>query len=219
MLLKKLLLSILITFSGLCSFGQKTPYEIVVSGGTGYALSNSAFKQVVNLSLKELGTDSKVTNSILVNGMIDVAVASNISIGLAYSHFQFYWNDIYEAEISGQNALVDVNTMLQKRNYGIRGLFHFGKSEKFEVYTGLRLGFTHWKLDLDVNTDSGVASIDSLTRISDYKFPVSYPSIQAIVGFRHFIGKYIGWFGEVAVGSAPYAFGIGLNLRIPSKNN
>ena len=217
MLLKTLLFSSILTLCVFISFGQKNPYEIVVSGGTGYAFSNSGFKQVVNLSLKELGADSKVSNSMMFNGMIDLAVAPNISVGLAYTHFQFYWNDIYEAEISGQNALVNVNTTLQKRNYGIRGLYHFGKSEKFEVYTGLRLGFTHWKLDLDVNTDSGVSSIDSLARISDFKFPVSYPSVQLLAGFRHFIGKYVGWFGELAVGSAPYTFGIGLNFRIIPK--
>jgi hypothetical protein len=212
---KFILVFLVSPFLGNISFSQSNPYEIVVSGGTGVSLSNITLKTGTNLGLKEAGLDSRVQTTLMVNGMLDVCVVKNVSVGLAYSHKQFYWTDAFQDTIEGVPTQAMATLSIQKRNYGLRCLYHFGKSENFEVYTGLRLGVTHWIIDV-----SGQANAESLTDmpVSEFSLPATYPSIQAIGGFRHYFGRVFGWFGEVGVGTSPYFCSIGLNLRLnPNK--
>lgn len=195
-----------------CSiFSQTTPYEVVVSGGTGVSLSNMTLRAGTNLGLKEGGLSSRVQTTLLVNGMVDVCIANKISVGLAYTHKQFYWSDAFQDTIQGVPVQSAAAFSVQKRNYAVRCLYHFDKSENFEIYTGLRLGMTHWKVNV-----SGQANAESITEtpVSEFNLPATYPSIQALAGFRHYFGNVFGWFGEVGIGSSPYFCSVGLNLRL-----
>lgn len=208
--LKNTLTSFLIITLSIASFAQDKPYEIVLSGGTGASLSNMSLKGITNLGLQEAGLDSKVQTTMLVNGMLDVCISKNISIGLAYTHKQFYWTDAFEDTI--QNTIVQSSATIstQKRNYGLRVLYHHSSHENFEFYTGLRVGLTHWKINI-----SGKTNAETLfeTPVSDFNLPATYPSIQALAGFRHYFGRVFGWFGELGIGSSPYFCSVGLNVR------
>ena len=203
---------VLLILAVLSANAQQYPHEIVISGGTGFALSNTALKNGINIGLKKADLDSKVHSTWMVNGMIDVAIKERISVGIAYSHIQFEWADGYNDTIQGQPTIVNAKIAVQKRNYGIRGLYHFGKSENLEFYVGGRLGMTHWIIDVDAD-----ASVADKSPVSDFSLPATYPSIQVIGGVRHYFGRVYGWFGEIGVGTAPYFCSIGINIR-PNPN-
>jgi hypothetical protein len=211
---KQFLVTILLLNSFVSISAQVNTYEVVLSGGTGYSLSNLSLKSATNLGLKEAGLDSRVQTTLLVNGMLDVCVVKRLSVGLAYSHKVFYWSDVFQDTIQGVPALASVNVNIQKRNYALRCLYHFGNSENFEFYSGLRVGFTYWKFGIDAEGEVATYGTPS----SKFSVPASYPSIQAIGGFRHYIGRVFGWFGEVGFGTSPYFCSVGLNVRInPNK--
>lgn len=212
--LKILFLIVFTQLSVLLSFSQSNTYEIVTSAGTGVSFSNISLKAATNLGLKEAGLSSRVQTTVMVNAMVDVCVKKNISIGIAYTHKQFYWTDAFEDTIQGVPVRTNASIAVQKRNYGLRCLYHFGKSENFEIYTGLRLGLTHWKVNI-----SGQADAESVynTPVSDFSIPATYPSVQLLGGFRHYLGRTFGWFGEVGIGTSPYFCSVGLNVRINPK--
>lgn len=203
---------LLLAFFG-SSLGQNNTYEIVISGGTGVSFSNLSLKGATNLGLKEAGLKSRVQTTMLVNGMLDVCVVKRLSVGLAYSHKVFYWSDVFYDTIHGVPTSARLNVTIQKRNYALRCLYHFGKSENFEFYSGLRLGFTYWKFGVSAQAEAASYG----TPASKFSIPTSYPSIQIIGGFRHYIGRVFGWFGEVGIGSSPYFCSIGLNVRLNPK--
>lgn len=207
-MIKQLLLAFSFAFVSIQLSAQANPFEVVISGGTGYSFSNTALKTGTNLGLREAGLDSRVQTTWLVNGMIDMSILDNISVGIAYSHKEFYWTDAFEDTIQGQPVLASATIAIQKRNYAIRGLYHFETSENFEIYTGLRLGMTHWKIDINANAEA----LDR-SPVSDFSLPATYPSIQVLGGFRHYFGRVFGWFGEIGVGTSPYFCSIGINIR------
>jgi hypothetical protein len=211
--IKKIISTLILLGVHCFSFAQTEPNEIVISGGTGFAPSNTTLKTVVNLALKESGLSSRVSHTWLINGMIDFSIKKNISVGIAYSHIQFNWQDQYLDTVQGISTQVNADVLVQKRNYAIRGLYHFGVKENFEIYAGGRIGLTHWIFD--VNADGSIADKESA---SDFSIPATLPSIQLIGGFRHYFGRVFGWFGEIGVGTSPYLLSIGVNIRPnPSK--
>ncbi len=139
----------------------------------------------------------------------DYRIANNLSIGLGLARQAFtlrYRNYEYE-DPNGNDQVDNFRTDLTRLNVGIRGLFHYFRSERREMYSGIRLGITHWSFDTNAK--------DPTYKLADY---VNYalgtqPSFQVILfGFRGYFTSHIGGNVETAIG-APHFVSFGLVYR------
>ena len=126
-----------------------------------------------------------------------------LSIGGAVSHQRLRLDDFRSADESvGPNARLDLNRVL----IGTRLLFHYGRSERVEMYSGLRAGVTVWRIG--VRGFRGDASIADGAGAS-----VLTPQFTLIpYGVRAYVTEAFTLGGEVALGS-PHLLAIQLGYR------
>ncbi len=187
-----LLSFLLLGFSGRA---QNTKGEITLSGGAGYGFISSIFKLANNV--KASGP---------FNGHLEFCLADNASLGAAYSHQTFS----YEDEWTRDTLKLQVNVNATRVNYGLRGLYHFpGGNTKSTFYGGVRLGFTVWNYSFDANLQEGQYE-------KNVPFRLNFPSAQLLVGYRYFFLPFVGLNAEIGVGNAPYFVHAGLTFRFNS---
>ncbi len=154
---------------------------IGITAGVGTSLMGSLFS-----ALQSPDVDGSSTP--VINGLIDFGVSKVFSIGggVAYQSYSLnYLDENYK----------DTYTCL---NIGIRGLFHFGRSEKFDFYTGARVSYTIWNFE-STNNDPNYAMPD---------VTLGSIGVQPLVGISYYFIPNLGINAEAGIGTYLVAGGI-----------
>lgn len=173
---------------------QKESNQLVITTGMGYSISQSLIKKVLSTDLSE----SEELKSIpLLNLMVDYGISDQFSLGVAYTFNQFAWE---ESDVN--ESLTSIS--FTRHNIAGRGLFHFGRNDDLDLYTGLRMGTTIWDIssegnDYDDNSDFSV---------------LSGLSAQGLFGVRAYFSDVIGVNFEAGLGTGPYFCAGGLSFRL-----
>lgn len=178
--------------------GQNTQGQSVVTAGAGWSLLGAIFSVADGVS----DTQTKVTP--VIHGSFDYAITDNMSFGAAigYQKATISYDD-YEY-FNADNVLVseDFDWTISRLNIGARALFHYGKKENFDMYSGLRFGYQNFSSKYDTNDPSFKAD-----------FKGGAMGMQLILfGARGYFNDHIGFNAELAVGSPYFVMG-GLNYR------
>lgn len=204
--MKKLTIVIITIFTLSCtnSFSQDTLYHSTISAGVGQSLVKSVSDLFLNTALfEETGLKYTALPAFFVN--YDYSVNEWFSVGAAGSY------QIFKLKETSSSEFIKINRL----NVGLRGLFHYGNSDKIDMYSGVRLSTTMW--DLNSNITSGDPSIDNFindlntTRFFD-KAIVIAPQLVAF-GIRGYFTEHFGAHIEFSIGS-PYYMSGGVNFRL-----
>lgn len=134
----------------------------------------------------------------LIQATYDFAIVDWFSVGVAAS-CQIAEGKYNDYGVNNENF----KTTFYRSNFAVRGLFHYGKSEMFDMYSGVRFGYTNWSYKTDYVGD-------------DYDGEQDGHMISAaqlvLFGIRGYFFKNYGANIEFAVGS-PYFMSVGFNYR------
>lgn len=131
-------------------------------------------------------------------------VAKKISVGVAASH-QYY---------KAQDDNTSDYAKITRSNFAIRGLFHYGNSDKLDMYSGIRLGLTKWGVDYKITLDETDPTVEQFQREAEDYINGTYVFAPQLVAFgmRYYFTDNIGAHGEFSIGS-PYFISAGVNFR------
>lgn len=179
-----------ILFASTNSYAQD--YKSTVSADAGFSIVGTLINAVVNVDT--LGGYSSVP---VMQLSYDYMVTDFLSAGVAGSYQQYKFSD--------ETGKI----VLKRMNFALRALFHYGKSDKIDMYSGVRLGMTNWGFNYDVPTDD--PTLDLLQ--GDNKLTGFHFSPQLIAfGIRGYFTDNIGANLEFAIGAPYYMMG-GVNYR------
>ncbi|MCD6557194.1 MAG: hypothetical protein J7K64_08385 [Bacteroidales bacterium] len=167
-------------------------YKSTVSADAGISLVGRVISLVVNIDT--LGGYSTIP---VMQLSYDYMVTDFLSAGVAGSYQQYKFSDA--------NGKIVVKRM----NFALRALFHYGNSDKLDMYSGIRLGMTNWGFDYDVPTDDPtLEALQGSNSLTGFHFS---PQLVAF-GVRGYFTDNIGANLEFAIGSPYYMMG-GVNYR------
>lgn len=208
------------------SFAQNEDYQHVVSVQSGVSLF-SPFRGTVKPSNEPADTtvsfsSGKMQNFPQLNIGYDYGVVKWFSIGGAVSYNKVGL-DLKDVTYNKKEKLGDVTLNVSRLTLGARALFHYGNTNRIDMYSGVRLGVGIWtvkvsssalddKLDEVLKEAGGSGLWRSLL---GNRVKGSFPMLQAQVilfGLRGYVTENIGINGELSVGS-PYFASIGVNYR------
>jgi hypothetical protein len=194
------LILLMITYhSGL---SQDKTYKSTVSLGVG----QSMVKALADVFLNNNSFDStglKYTSLPAFYGNYDYQINEFFSVGAAGS-FQLF---------KLKNTVTSEFVQINRTNIGIRALFHYGNTDKMDMYSGVRLSTTMWDLSTNITGDPSVTEfVDDLnaSRFFD-KAIVIAPQIVAF-GIKGYFTDMFGAHMEFSIGS-PYYLSGGVNVR------
>lgn len=200
---------------------QSPDFRIVASADAGASLTGLLF----NLGTAFAGTDVTASSTPTIQGGVDIGVAPWFSVGVASSYQSFdarYTNYMWEDTINNVTITEDFTLKASRFNVGVRALFHYANKDKFDLYSGLVLGFAVWNVELGT-TDPDFRAFDvvALLRDSGKEGTVSIggalqaPSIIPF-GARYFFTENIGVGFETQLGGpigTPYYISAGIRGR------
>ena len=179
-----------ILFASTNSYAQD--YKSTVSADAGISLVGRLISLVVNVDT--VGGYSSVP---VMQFSYDYMITDFLSAGVAGSYQQYKFSDN-----SGK-------IVLKRMNFALRALFHYGKSDKLDMYSGVRLGMTNWGFDYDVpESDPTLDALQGSTNLTGFHFS---PQLVAF-GIRGYFTDNIGANLEFAIGAPYYMMG-GVNYR------
>jgi hypothetical protein len=192
---------------------QTKQNEVVFSIGGALSFTQFGLNSLVGYSNQ--GTISRWSYpAFVLNG--DVGLSDRISLGACFSWqtLGFNFSDVpypnnnytyYGNTPSPQQSWTDT---YQRFNVSARGLYHFVRQKDWDLYLGVRIGYTWWDRNSN-NTDP----LYDYSKADEYKSILPMPvAIQSLFGMRYFFSDYFGINGEVGVG-APYALMLGVNVK------
>jgi hypothetical protein len=193
---------VLMTLSYSSAFSQEKVFRSTISLGVG----QSMVKTLSDIFLNDNTFDSTgldFSSIPALYGNYDFHVNEWFSVGAAGSYQSF------KLEETTTSEYVKIN----RTNIGIRGLFHYGKSDKLDLYSGVRLSTTMWKLSSNITGDPTVDEfIDDLNSSKFFdKAVVIAPQIIAF-GIKGYFTDMFGAHMEFSIGS-PYYLSGGVNFR------
>lgn len=121
---------------------QSDEYRSTVTLNTGYSL-------IGNL-LNATGNNYEVESFSIpaIQATYDFSLVKWFSAGAAVS----YQLMGYEYTDYGANN-EDFKTTIHRTNFAVRGLFHYGKNDMLDMYSGVRFGITNWAFKTDYEGD------------------------------------------------------------------
>ncbi|MFZ4544390.1 MAG: outer membrane beta-barrel protein [Saprospiraceae bacterium] len=154
----------------------------------------------------------------------DYATLKWFSVGFAGSY-----NNVklrVDAVNFDKNPIGEVTISIPRTTFAARFLFHYGNSNYFDCYSGIRLGIGIWSPKINAEISPGVAEAVIQSVIgSNFRFgsgiidklpsKVTFVATQFQVipiGVRWFFTDHLGVNAELAVGS-PYFLSAGANYR------
>lgn len=141
----------------------------------------------------------KYYNLPVIMGTYDFKILDFLSIGAAYSYQNLNYNySVYRTDSITYRG--DFTDRVQRSNIGVRLLYHFRDTEDIDIYSGVRVGYTTWKMRRTFEED--------FTGYLKNKY-----KIQAVFGGRGFFHKNFGFMGEVGIGD-PYLWTLGFCIRV-----
>jgi hypothetical protein len=179
---------------------QKYLGQTVVGANAGFSLVGAGFRAVFIAADQIVGLNTSVTPGISTS--VDVGLSNRFSMGVAVfyqqanARFSSYIDPTDSVRYTG-----DFYFKAKRQNYAVRALFHFGDSDDFDPYFGIRLGMARWSFS------------DNLpTPFIDRDFFRKRVLPQALFGVRYFFLPFLGVNAEIAVGF-PYYLSTGINFR------
>lgn len=138
-------------------------------------------------------------NAVAIVATYDLKILKFLSIGAAFSYQDLSYNyNVFRTDTITYRG--NFSDEIQRTNIGVRVLYYFQDTDDLDLYAGLRVGYTEWKMRRTFEEDfTGYLK-------SKYK-------IQAVFGTRFFLHKNFGFMGEVGIGE-PYLWTLGICLRL-----
>ncbi|MEM8528827.1 MAG: hypothetical protein AAGG68_29600 [Bacteroidota bacterium] len=135
-----------------------------------------------------------------------VAKWFSIGIGASYQRLGFDFTDFTYTDENGQvNDIGDLNINANRLNLTLRPLFHYGNSDKIDMYSGFRVGITNWRLGFDTSNPNLEEDL------KDSPFFGIVPTAQLIpFALRAYLSENFGLSFELGIG-APHAIALGVN--------
>src|ERR1700747_782053 len=133
-------------FKSNSSFAQNEKGASVITAGAGESLVGLLFKAVQNGVNSQSGASLKLTSTPALLAMFDYALAGKFSICAAFSYqtFGFAYTNYEYTNSQGVTVVGSYTDRINRINFGIRPLFHFGNDEHFDPYFGARISYTNW---------------------------------------------------------------------------
>jgi hypothetical protein len=182
---------------------QKSEGTSVATLGLGYSLVNNLFKAGL-----ETYPEITVTSVPTIAVTYDFALTDNFSIGVAGA-YQSIGGEINNTYTDGNQV---EQTELAKANYSrmniaIRPLFHYGNSDKLDMYSGLRVGYLFKTLTVD-SDDPDAQIEDDLNDFVGNRFSLGLVPF----GMRYFFTDNIGINMDIQIGT-PYVVSGGIAFQ------
>lgn len=183
---------------------QNGDYKQNIYVGAGFSLAGALFSA---LDAAGGGSDNTSLPAIQLN--YDYALTPKVSAGIAFSYqgFGFDVSDYLFVDADGNLITESFSADLARTNIAARVLFHYGKNEKLDMYSGVRVGMTNWNLSTE--STSGAASDFFGDTFNGWSFA---PQLVAF-GLRYYVTDNIGLSFESTVG-APHFLSVGANYRL-----
>ena len=183
--------------------------QISVGAGIGVSAFPGFFTIIENLDESDSFT---TTNGPAYTGYIDWNPNKHFSLGIN-GGFQKLQQNITGFSFDVGDSLYTVdkfNYSLNRTNIGICAKIYYDNNNKVDIYSGVKMGLSIFKINVDVNDDLLVNELEK-----NLRFPLSTPSFQLIImGIKYYPTQYLGFFGEVGIG-APAIVQAGISVRIP----
>ena len=202
---------------------QNIQKQSALNLNTGFSLVKPASSLFLNLSktivnaidtsynkyVKSLSVNSYPAIQLYYDRSIHARKKISISIGgsISYQSLELkLYHYSYKDPILDIRKSEDVIININRWNFAIRGLIHYGVSENTDFYSGIRLGWTHWALE--------ATTTDILFDKWAYlKFGADQFAPQIILlGIRSYLSKCFGLNTEFCVGS-PAFWSFGLSFK------
>ena len=198
------------TFAPQYANAQKIKGQTVVTAGAGYSLVG-LFMGAISTGLNTIGDVNSTKTPVIIGGL-DYGITDHFSLGAVYT---------YQGVSANYNSYTDYDTLgylvtiqgsftdrITRQSIGVRPLFHFGESEKLDLYTGARFSYVWWN-----STSSVRANLSQTDIFAGLGRPIKP---QAIFGMRYNFMPALGFNAEFAIGST-YFMMVGINARFGKK--
>ena len=165
-------------------------------------------------------------NFIKADYLLDPYMTATGTYGLSYDYAVVKWFSLgaqatwNAGEIGAKDLSVTVNEKeyhgkaaihLRRINLGFRPTFHYFNNNRFDFYSGFRVGVNYSKATLDIGTDEDITGSEVLDYLigDNWLLNRSYrgvrPTVQFIpIAMRGYITEQIGFGIETAVGPTYY---------------
>lgn len=193
----------LISITLIISFGlfaQNADYRSTVSANVGFSLVGALFEGIGSSTSENV--DAYSLPAMQLN--YDYGLNNWFSIGGAFS-YQMMGIDVkgYSFEQDGTTKTEDYETKVSRLNVAARFLAHYANKGRFDLYSGLRLGYDIWSS----STTSSDPEYDA-----EYFGAGTFAFQVVIFGMRGYVTDNIGIGTEIAIGS-PHLATIGATYR------
>ncbi len=172
---------------------QNQDYKSTITAGVGF----SAVSIIFNAISTSYGS-FKYESAPALQVSYDYLISDIISAGVAVSNQNMSYEYNYYDATTNTDIFADVTA--SRTNIALRGLAHYGKQTDFDLYSGLRLGYTIWSFDANVQ-DYDTGGIGSM-----------FAPQLILFGARGYFTEHIGANAELSIGS-PHYLSFGLNAR------
>lgn len=179
---------------------QKSEGTSVATLGLGY----SFFNNIIKTSLESY-TDVEVKSVPTIAFSFDHSLTDNFSIGVAGAYQNVsgeFTNTYFDANTVSQTETA--KTTISRINLAIRPLFHYGSSDKLDMYSGLRVGY----LIRNVTVDSDDPNGDFLDDLDGNRFALGLVPF----GMRYFFTDNLGINMDLQIGT-PYVVSGGIAFQ------
>ena len=195
----KLLIIIVMIFSSTLLKAQRVAGEGMLTGGVGLSIWN-LYAGALNVSDSILAKSTPT-----VYGTYDYGITKDFSIGGGVSYNSFSLINPNYSYVNSSGVIVEesISVKYSRVNLCLRPLYHWGKRENFEWFTGLRLGYSFWTATLQT-TDP---------YYKDDYFRRDMYSAQLLFGSRAFLTDLVALTFDLGIG-APYFASLGLSVKL-----
>jgi hypothetical protein len=183
------------------AFSQEISQKSTVSLGVGQSMVKVLSDLFLNNSLMD-STDLDYTSLPAFYLNYDYMVTDFLSVGAAGS-FQ-----LFKLKNTETSEFLQVN----RANFGIRALFHYGSNDKLDMYSGVRLSTTLWRWDANSNDPTIQQTIDDLNNSKFFNNTLKIAPQIVAFGIRGYFTDMFGAHMELSIGS-PYYLSGGINVR------
>lgn len=219
--MKKLLCSLFLMFTIVFAANAQNedyPNSIAVNGGLNVLQFSGLALRLIPEDLRDNVT---LKNSASYGVAFDRAINNRFSIG-ATVHFNGGTASFQDAfTVKDQIVSGLVKASYTRVPIMIRGLVHYGKNEKLDMYSGLGLGASIWRVKVSGNgsVQTTITDKDLSENLRGIPAGTVLPTAQLIAfGARYFPIPNLGIGGELAIGT-PYYLALNVSYRFGATLN
>lgn len=196
----KLFLALLMTTFVFNAQAQNSEGTSVATVGLGY----SFFNNIIKTSLESY-TEVEVKSVPTIAITFDHSLTDNFSLGFAGAYQSVtgeFTNTYFDENFNSQTETA--KTSISRINIAIRPLFHYGNSDKLDMYSGLRVGYLIRNVTVESDDPNGVFLDD----LDGNRFALGLVPF----GFRYFFSDNLGINMDLQIGT-PYVVSGGVAFQ------